>query len=115
MAGKLKSSSIIESIIAALIIMISFGIGTMAFTSFIFPSNRSLNEKALHLLNETILQVSATTDTGFHKIERQGMIIQLNITPYKGKKNLLKIEGQVIDNHEKIIAKKRVLTIKYLE
>jgi hypothetical protein len=93
---KLKASSILESIIALTLIMISFSIGITVITRFAYPSINVRKEKAVQILQQQIIRIRE--DQYFNDMDTMvnGLHISINIVPYND--GLMQVRGIVSDD-----------------
>jgi hypothetical protein len=109
----LKAASILESIVAMMIIMIALGIGVMVFTRFAFPAMGMQGERAARLLDQQLQRIDRSPTPFQVDTLISGLRLTATVTPYKGYRQVWLVKAQAIDQQEQVIARKQVLIIKH--
>jgi hypothetical protein len=109
---KYKASTIMESIIAMIIIVVCFGIGTMMYTN-ILDSDKQRNQlKALLLLNEETLIIKK--EGIYLDLEKKigEWTLKRSIEPYQNTENLIHLSLSITDqNGKEILTRHEVITV----
>lgn len=114
MAGlnhQLKASTLVESLIAMVILIVCLGIGTMVFTNIL---NSDKERKELHaslLANEFALKVKAQQNFLDDEEEIGEWTLKKTVEKYKDADNLYQLSIAVIDGDHKIVLVRRELII----
>jgi hypothetical protein len=108
---KLKATTIIESMIAMIIIVICFGIGTMIFNNILSSDKHRQELKAMLYLNQEAIEIKK--EKIFLDNEKQigEWTIKSKIEKYEQTENLIKLELLAINSKGKIIAKRNELIV----
>jgi Tfp pilus assembly protein PilE len=111
--NKLQASTILEVVIAMVIIMVVFGIAMMIFSNVMLES---LSVKKIHaeaMLNETMLQDEHTGGLTNQTFTIGNFRVDQEIKGYNDDKNLLEIDLTVYDaNQQKITELKKIIISK---
>jgi Tfp pilus assembly protein PilV len=99
----LKASTLIESLVAMVIMVICLSIGTIIYTNVMSSDKQRMQLKALLLLNKEAIEVKAAKS--FLDSEKQvgDWTIKKTIEKYDQSENLYKMSLSVIDRDKKII------------
>lgn len=112
MAGlnyKLKAATLMESLIAMVIIVVCLGIGTMIYTNVLNSDKQRLKFKALLMLNKEAAQIKA--EKIFFDGEKQvgDYRIKKTIKKFEQTENLYTLALVVLDKDGKIIGSRNEL------
>ncbi|RBL91717.1 hypothetical protein [Chitinophaga flava] len=108
---RVKAATIVESIVALLIILIAFGIVMRFFAYTIQPSLGLKKEKGRLLLNSKIEAIARAPEIGSFDYDTDDFNIRIEITPYQGNNAILYVagsvsyQGQLISNKKMLINK----------
>lgn len=107
----LKASTLVESLIAMVILIVCMGIGTMVYTNVL---NSDKERKVLHaslLANEEFLKTTSGKSY-LDAIKQEGeWTLQKTVEKYDQTENLFLVSITVLDRDKKIIAIRRDLII----
>jgi hypothetical protein len=105
----LKSSTLIESLTAMVIVLLSFGIGTTIFSNV--TSSSPLNEKtrAEILLKEVAAQTIHEKKFLDSETESAGIKIVKKVSPYNGANGLSILSIKALNRSNKVIAERNQL------
>jgi len=114
MAGlnhQLKASTLVESLIAMVILVVCLGIGTMVFTNVL---NSDAERKKLHatlLANEEALKTKSEKMYLDGEEKNGDWTLKRTVQKYEGSENLFLLSIAVLDQDRKIIVVHRELII----
>jgi len=99
----LKASTLIESLIAMIIMVVSLGIGTLIYTNIMNSDKHRKELKAILLVNKDVVEVKA--EKKFIDSEKQigDWIIKTAVEKYDQSESLYKLSVSVIDQNKKVI------------
>ena len=109
---KLNASTIVENIVALVIITISFGIGMTVFSGIAYPVLGTKKERARLLLNASINEYSKDPVKGIYTTQAEDINIIIDIAVDSLNTQLMRINGTATAG-DKTIATKKILVIKY--
>ena len=108
---KLKAATLMEALIAMVIIVVSFGVAVMIYSNVLDSDKQYQQLKATLLLNqESILTKREKLFLDGEKIYGEWTIKKV-ISHYQGIENLYNLEFAVVDKQGKLIAKRNELII----
>jgi hypothetical protein len=108
---QLKASTLIEALVAMVIVMICFGIASMIYVNVLNADNNRIQLKA-HLIVSDLAQKAKTTSTFLdEKIETEGLVIQKSIEGYHDIPNLSVLKFVAFDKKGKVITEYKELFI----
>ncbi|MGQ0827042.1 MAG: type IV pilus modification PilV family protein [Bacteroidota bacterium] len=101
---KLKASTLVESLIAMVILVVCLGVGTMIYTNVLDSGKQRKRLKALFLINKESMEIKSGKD--FLDTEKQigDWTIKRTVEKFDQAENLYKLELSVIDQNKKTIA-----------
>lgn len=100
----LKAATLMESLIAMIIIVVCFGVATMIYTNVLDSDKQRLQLKAILILNKKAIE-SKTKKEFLDSEEQAGdWIINKTVEQYSGTENLYQLNLAVKDRNGKIIA-----------
>lgn len=114
MAGlnhQLKASTLVESLIAMVILVVCLGIGTMVFTNVL---NSDRDRKELHatlLANEEALKIKSEKNFLDAEEKAGDWTLKKTVQKYQETENLFLLSIAVLDKDRKIIVVRRELII----
>ncbi|HET6243889.1 MAG: hypothetical protein H0V01_04385 [Bacteroidetes bacterium] len=108
---KIKASTLIEVIVALIIVMITFGIAMVIFINVTHSDNQVQKLKASLILNESALKTSKENSYIDEKTEVDGLFINKTINPYENIPGLNLVLFEAFDVNGKIIAERRELIL----
>lgn len=104
MTKKIKGATLIESLIAMVIVMLCFGIATTVYVNVISSQNQFQQFKSEVLLK----RIASETKDGYlfldEKIIMDEIVVQKTIIQYGGMKHLVQIKLQAYNNAEKLLS-----------
>lgn len=95
---KLKAISIIESMVAMVLIVISFGAGMALFLQILTTDKLTSNTKARVILNQIIEESKYSQKYIDETLEREGLTIEKKISPYDKQANAYIISLEALDS-----------------
>ena len=111
LTGKLKAGTLIESLIAMIIIIVCMSISAIIYTNVLDSDKQYLKLKAEQLLNQEALTIKSTKDFMDSEIKIGDWLIKRKIENYSQTKNLLKLSLTAINNHRNIIIERDELIL----
>jgi hypothetical protein len=109
----LKAASMLESIVAMMIIMIAFAIGITVFTQFAFPSLGLEAEKAAQLLDLQLLKMEQAPELLPVDTLVDDLRITATIQPYTGYSKVMQVSAQAMNQQQQVVAQQQLLIIRY--
>ena len=108
---KLKAATLVEALMALVIVMICFVIGSMIYVNVINSDNNRQEIKANLILNETALKTKEEKKFIDEKIEigNENLIIQKTVILYKNIENLNLLTLIASDKKGRVIAQRKEL------
>lgn len=106
---KCKASTLLESLVAMVLIMICFGIAMMIYVNVMSSDNNRQKLSAQLLLNQVALEGKQEKKYLDEKIEAGNMTIQKTVAPYKEADNLSLLTLTAFDKNGKMIAQHKEL------
>jgi len=107
----IKSATIIEVILALVIIMLTMGIALMIYLN-ITNSKYTMQKFNAHLLiNDISINIIKNKKYLDEVIEKKELVINKSIIPYKGIPNLSVLHLAVLDKHKKKLAERKELIV----
>lgn len=108
---KLKASTLMESLVAMIVIMICFVIASMIYTNIINSTNNKLKLDASLLLKEIGIKAKEENNYLDEKFETENLVVQKSVTSYKNSGNLSLLTLIAFDKNGKKIAEQKELII----
>ena len=107
--NQLKAFSIVETLVALVLISLAFGAGAMIYLNVLSTSNIALKEKA-NLVLEEIYQKTILTERYVSEelVERQ-FRVEKKIQPYRNNSKVYLLELKAFDTKDKLMATHRTL------
>lgn len=106
---KLKATTLIEVLVAMIIILLSFGTGMMIYNNILNSDNGYEKMKSRLILNEIAIETKKEK-TFFDEIkEEETFTIHKSIEQYKDKKNLSLLHLKAFNKQGRLIAEKKEL------
>ena len=109
--AKLKAFTVIESIIAMVVIVVSLGISSMIFYNMIESDSQRLELKANLLLNKETSRIQQEKDYIDSETEAGDWILSKKVEQYEGTENLFRLTLSLADEKGKIIDERSQLII----
>lgn len=109
---KLKGATIMESLVAMILIMVCFGIGTMVFVNVLNNDKSRLRLKAILLLKEESNNLKAAQLYFDSERKEGGWIISWEFEKYNEVDNLLHMKLKVIDEKGNLVAEQDELVVE---
>ena len=106
---KVQASSLIEVLIAMVILSIVMSIGIGTFHNVTSSNSLVQKQEAAHLLDSIFLQTKQTVRLIDEQIETANFTIQKEVVPYSKEADLHLLKLQVLDKEGKLIANKNEL------
>ncbi|OFX83104.1 MAG: hypothetical protein A2W99_13290 [Bacteroidetes bacterium GWF2_33_16] len=110
MKAKLKASSLIETIVAMVIILLVFGIVMSFYSSQLKSVNQSNILRAHYLLNKVSSQDDLKNTYSNEELIIQSFIIRKTVTSYN-KRSLYLVNYEYIDSSKNVILSKRKIVL----
>lgn len=101
---KIKAATMIESLIAMVVVMLCFGIATTVYVNVISSGNQLLKMKSEFLLRKVALESKRDHLFLDEKITVDEITVQKRVTPYNGSKKLVRLNLQAFGNNEKLLS-----------
>jgi len=98
---KVRASSILEVIIAMVVIMVVFGIAMMIYINVTRVSMSAQKIRAEAILNETMLQLENTNGANTESFTADNFRIEQEVKAYNDDKDLLEIDLTAYDANQK--------------
>ena len=108
---KIKGSTLIEVLVAMIIVMVSFGIAMAIFMNISSSGNHAQQLKAQLLLNKAAIRTKAENSFIDEISEGESIIINKTVTSYNGIPGLNLLLLQAFDINGKKIAERKELVI----
>lgn len=100
----MKSSSLIEVIVAMVIMVITFGVGMMIYHNILKSGTNLQNIKAEMLLSKVFEETSQLKSYFDEDINEGELIVKKKVGKYPNNSSLLLLEIQVYSKEEKLLA-----------
>lgn len=107
---KLEASTIVENIVALVIITIAFGIGMTLFSGIAYPILGTKKERGRLLLNSRIQELCKEPEKGIYTSQAGNISISVDISPDSLNPCLMRIHGIAISGADTIAIKKILVT-----
>ncbi len=111
MHGRIEASSLVETVVAMIIILSVFGISMMVYMNVVKTGINLSNLNASLQLNELAEKTKKEKLYVDQTIESKGFSIQKKITKYNHDENLLLLEITAKDNGDKILASRKEIIL----
>ncbi|MDQ3192428.1 MAG: hypothetical protein M3Q58_12615 [Bacteroidota bacterium] len=108
---KIKASTLIEVIVALIIVMISFGIAMAIYVNVTYSDNQIQKLKANLILNETAIKTTNENSFIDEKTEVDGISVVKTVHSYEGIQGLNLLLLEAFDVNMKKIAERKELVI----
>lgn len=108
---KVKASTLIEVMVALIIVMISFGIAMAIYVNVTHSDNQTQKLKAQLLLNETAIKTTNENSFIDEKTEMDGISVIKTVSSYEGTPGLHLLFLEAFDVNAKKIAERKELVI----
>ena len=108
---KVKASTLIEVMVAMIIVMISFGIAMIIYINVTRSDNQVQKLKVQLLLNETAIKTSNENSFMDEKTETDGIFVNKTVNSYNGIPGLNFLLLEAFDANGKKIAERKELVI----
>jgi predicted MPP superfamily phosphohydrolase len=113
MQQRISGATIVETIVAMVIILVLFGITTSIFVQTSLHSFSVKKIRAAQLANEFFLKMSDDKNFNNEEVTKDDFLIKKNIEVYSKNGNVLAITIIVLDNNNKEIEnQKRLIRVK---
>ncbi|MFH0896227.1 MAG: hypothetical protein V2A54_17475 [Bacteroidota bacterium] len=100
---KLKGFTIIETLVALLVIMLCFGIGGLIITQTIKSDNCAQHSRALLLIKEMRMNAKNSSVYMDDEFSKEGIRIKKTVNPFGSFQNLVQVNYSAYDNEAKKI------------
>lgn len=107
----LKAATLMESLIAMIIIVVCFGVATMIYTNVLDSDKQRLQLKAILILNKTAIESKAKNEFLDSEEQEGDWTINKTVEKYSGTENLYQLTLAVKDRNGKIIAVRNELIL----
>lgn len=101
---KIKAATLIESLIAMVIVMLCFGIAITVYVNVISSGNQAQKLRSRLLLKKIAVETKQSRVFLDEKITLDEVVVQKKITPYNGMKNLVQMNLKAYSNTEKLLS-----------
>jgi|CXWL01.1.fsa_nt_gi hypothetical protein len=101
---KIKAATLIESLIAMVIVMLCFGISTTVYINVISSGNQIQKLKSELILKKVAMETKKEHLFLDEEITLDEITVRKKITPYNGLKNLSQINLQAYNSNEKLLS-----------
>ncbi len=101
---KIKGATLIESLIAMLIVMLCFGIAITVYVNVISSGNQLQKLKSELLLKQIAVQTKNAGVFLDEKMTLDGIVVQKKIVPYNGLKHLIHLNLKAYSSSEKLLS-----------
>jgi hypothetical protein len=108
---KLKATTLMESLVAMIIIVVCFGVATMIYSNVLDSDKQRLQLKAMLLLNQQSIEIKKEKKFIDGEEVNGEWTIKRSIEHYQQSENLYQLTLSVIGKEENIIAKRNELII----
>lgn len=108
---KLKAATVMESLVAMIILIICLGIATMIYSSILTGDQQRKRLHATLLANEEAMLVKETNNFLDNEHQKGDWIIKRTLEKYKDSGNLLMLSVSIMDADRKTIYTQRELII----
>ena len=105
----LKASTLLESLIAMIIIVVCFGVATMIYSNVLDSDKQRLQLKAILVLNEEAIELKKGKTFLDSEKQNGDWVIKKIVEKYPQTENLYTISLSVIDRNGRIIATRNEL------
>lgn len=95
---KLKAISVVESMVAMVLIVLSFGAGMALFLQVMTTDRLTSNTKARVVLNQVLVETKQSQSYLDETLERQGLTIEKKIIPYETRTDTYIINLEALDS-----------------
>jgi Tfp pilus assembly protein PilV len=106
---KLKAASLLEVVIAMVIISIVFGVGMMTYMNILKSSFSVQQLNATLLLNKIVEETKQEQSFFDETITEENITVYKKASKYQGNDNLVLLELEVLDAENKILANRKQL------
>ena len=106
---RLKASTLMESLIAMVIMVVCLGVATMIYTNVLSSDKQRNQLKAMFLANEEAGKTKAEKNFLDSEIQAGDWIIKKTVAKYEQTENLYKLSLTVLDRNKKIIVTRNEL------
>jgi hypothetical protein len=101
---KVKASTLIEVVVAMVIMFITFGLGMMIYHNVLKSGINLQNIKADHLSSQIVEETIKARSYFDEEMELQDLLVKKRIGPYQNNSSLLLLEIQVFSKDAKLLA-----------
>lgn len=101
---KIPGATLIEALIAMVIVMLSFGIAITVYVNVISSGNQSQKLKCQFLLKKIAIETKQNHLFLDEKISSDEITVQKTVTPYSGNKNILQLNLKAYSPNEKLLS-----------
>ncbi len=108
---KLEGSSLLEVIIATVVMMIVMGIGTMIYSNVVNSSYTFQKKKADLLLNEKAIDTKINHKLFNEETEVDNFTIKREVSKYQNTDDIYIINLKAFNNEEKLISERKELLL----
>ncbi|PCJ87266.1 MAG: hypothetical protein COA57_04870 [Flavobacteriales bacterium] len=108
---KIKATTLVETLIAMVIVMITFGLGLMIYVNVMNSGNQQLKLNAQLLMNQ--MAAETKTDNNFldEEMETETLKIIKTVLPYEGSKRLNILMFEAFNKGGKKVTERKELII----
>ena len=106
---KLKGSTLIESLVALILVMLAMGIAATVFTNVMSFSNYNAQSRAVILLNRISMETKKDKMYLDGTLTDKEFVIEKRVSPYNNSRDLSVLWLKAYDKKEKLIAERKEL------
>ena len=106
---RVKASSLIESLIAMVIIVVCFSIAVMIYVSIMDSDQQRKKMKAILWMNEEVIKIKRSANYIDNEINAKGWTLKKTVEQFEGTENVFVISLAVKDKEGETIAKRNEL------
>lgn len=106
---RLPGATIIETIVALVIILIVFGIATTVFVQVSLNSFSVRKQKAVALINEYAVTTGEQHSFFNEEVSKDGLLLKKEVVSYPGNDHIAAITFQVLDSNDQVLGNQKRL------
>lgn len=101
---KIKASTLVESMIAMVVVMVSFGIATAVYVSVLSSSDEMQKLKSRTILQKLAIEIRQNHLFLDERTSIDDIIVEKKVVSYNNQKNLFQLKLIAFDQNEKKLA-----------
>lgn len=102
---KITASTLIESLIAMVVVMISFGVATTIYLNVMGAGKEQQKLKSRLIVEQLAFEAKKKHLFIDEKLSVGGFVVEKKVSHYKGKDNLVCLQFIVLDGNEKVMTR----------